>query len=50
VGLHVVNRVHEAIGLFARSLEQEKGEPLGALRPDPGQALQLLDKPDERIG
>src|SRR5207302_6061900 len=48
--LHLAHGVHEAVGLFARRLENVKREPLRALGTDAGQALQLLDEADEGLG
>ena len=48
--LHVADRVDETVGFFARRLENVKGQPLRAFRPDAGEALKLLDETDERVG
>ncbi len=48
--LHLANGVDQPIGLLARRLQDVEREALRALRADAGQALQLLDEAQERIG
>ena len=48
--LHVAQRVDQTVGQLARRLQQVKRQPLRALRPDAGQADELLDETGQGIG
>ena len=48
--LHFSYGIDQPIRLLARCLQNIEGEALSPLRPDAGQALQLLDETQERIG
>src|SRR5262249_19405171 len=48
--LPLAHAIDQPFGVLARRLEDVEGEPLRALRTDSGQALELLDEMNQRLG